>query len=125
MRGSDRKILVFDLPAKCFDVSIIAFNEGRQEVLSCNGQSDTGDLHDLDEVLQLTRKPCLQALRDAQIQSTQLDAIDLAGERTQDRRTVQHVEELFGLTPETLFDPEEIVAVGAAIWADFIAQQSG
>ncbi len=59
--------------------------------------------------------PCKKALQDARLKANQLDAVLLVGGMTRMPRVQQKVEEIFGMPPERGINPDEVVAVGAAI----------
>ncbi len=59
--------------------------------------------------------PCRQALADARIKASSLDAVLLVGGMTRMPRIQEKVAEIFGKVPERGVNPDEVVAVGAAI----------
>ena len=59
--------------------------------------------------------PCRQALEDARITPEELDAVLLVGGMTRMARVQEKVVEIFGKQPERGVNPDEVVAVGAAI----------
>ncbi|HRI00953.1 MAG TPA: molecular chaperone DnaK [Saprospiraceae bacterium] len=68
-----------------------------------------------DELVQRTLKPCIEALKDAGISKDQVDEIILVGGSTRIPKIQQVVEEFFGKKPNKGVNPDEVVAVGAAI----------
>lgn len=68
-----------------------------------------------DELVKRTLKPCEEALRDAGKSKNQIDEIILVGGSTRIPRIQQVVEEFFGKKPNKGVNPDEVVAVGAAI----------
>ncbi len=68
--------------------------------------------HDL---VQRTLKPCQEALKDAGLGKNDIDEIILVGGSTRIPRIQQAVEEFFGKKPNKSVNPDEVVAVGAAI----------
>ncbi len=68
--------------------------------------------HDL---VQRTLKPCQEALKDAGLSKGDIDEIILVGGSTRIPRIQQAVEEFFGKKPNKSVNPDEVVAVGAAI----------
>ncbi len=60
-------------------------------------------------------KPCLDALRDAGIEASKIEEVILVGGQTRMPAVVQKVRELFGKEPHQGVNPDEVVAVGAAI----------
>jgi molecular chaperone DnaK len=71
--------------------------------------------------LERTREPCLQALRDAGIQASELSDVVMVGGPTRLRVVQQVAESIFGKKPNTSVHPDEVVAAGAAIQADILA----
>ena len=59
--------------------------------------------------------PCRQALNDARLKPSDLDAVLLVGGMTRMPKVQEKVVELFGKQPERGINPDEVVAVGAAI----------
>ncbi len=75
-------------------------------------------IHDLVE---MTLAPCLAALADAGLSSEQVDEVVLVGGATRTPLVRRRVEELFGKVPHDELNPDEVVALGAAIQADILA----
>jgi molecular chaperone DnaK len=74
-----------------------------------------------EELLGRTREPCLQALRDAGVEPAQIQQVLLVGGSTRIPRVQQLVRELFGREPSKNVNPDEVVAVGAAIQGAVLA----
>lgn len=68
-----------------------------------------------DELVVRTMKPCEAALRDAGISKSDIDEIILVGGSTRIPKIQQVVEEFFGKKPNKGVNPDEVVAIGAAI----------
>jgi molecular chaperone DnaK len=68
-----------------------------------------------DDLIQSTIKPCEQALQDAGLQASEIDDVILVGGSTRIPAVQQIVERFFGKTPSKGVNPDEVVAVGAAI----------
>jgi molecular chaperone DnaK len=60
-------------------------------------------------------KPCRQALSDAQLQVSQIDEVILVGGSTRTPKVQQLVKEFFNKEPNKSVNPDEVVAIGAAI----------
>ncbi len=71
-------------------------------------------------VIERTLGPCLQALADAQLQPAQIDEVVLVGGSTRIPLVRRLVGELFGKTPHSELNPDEVVALGAAVQADIL-----
>ena len=71
----------------------------------------------VEDLIQRTVGPCRQALRDAGLEPRQIDEVVLVGGQTRTPRVQQVVQELFGKEPHKGVNPDEVVAIGAAIQA--------
>ncbi|MBE6318745.1 MAG: molecular chaperone DnaK [Bacteroidales bacterium] len=68
-----------------------------------------------DSLIQATIKPCQQALSDAGLSASDIDEVILVGGSTRIPAIQQIVEKFFGKAPSKGVNPDEVVAVGAAI----------
>ena len=68
-----------------------------------------------DKLIQATIKPCEQALKDADLTAKDIDEVILVGGSTRIPAIQQIVEKFFGKAPSKGVNPDEVVAVGAAI----------
>ena len=75
----------------------------------------------VDDLLQRTVPPVRQALSDAGIDPGKIDEVVLVGGSTRVPKVQQIVQELFGKEPHKGVNPDEVVAVGAAIQAGVLA----
>lgn len=66
-------------------------------------------------------KACRRALRDAGLAASELDAVVLVGGSTRIPMVRRRVAEFFGRAPLTDLDPDQVVAIGAALQADVLA----
>ena len=71
-------------------------------------------------IVDRTLEPCRQALADAQLDASQIDEVVLVGGSTRIPLVRRLVGELFGRTPHTELNPDEVVALGAAVQADIL-----
>jgi len=71
----------------------------------------------VDDLLQRSIGPCKQAMKDAGIDSSKIDEVVLVGGQTRMPKIQQLVKELFGKEPHKGVNPDEVVAIGAAIQA--------
>src|SRR5467141_665348 len=72
------------------------------------------------ELVERTLGPCRLALNDAGLTSSDLDEVVLVGGATRMPLVRQHVEALFGKQPHCELNPDEVVALGAAVQADIL-----
>jgi molecular chaperone DnaK len=75
----------------------------------------------IEDILQRSVAPCRQALADANVQPRDIDEVVLVGGSTRIPRVQQIVRELFGKEPHKGVNPDEVVAVGAAVQAGVLA----
>ena len=69
----------------------------------------------VEELVQRTVEPCKAALRDAGIQLNQIDEVILVGGMSRMPKIIETVKQLFGREPNRGVNPDEVVAIGAAI----------
>ena len=69
----------------------------------------------VDDLIEKTKQPCIQALKDAGLKAAEIDEVVLVGGMTRMPKVQQIVKELFGKEPHKGVNPDEVVAVGAAI----------
>ena len=75
----------------------------------------------VDEIVVRTLGPCRQALKDAGLETHDIEEVVLVGGSTRMPLVRQRVGEFFGRTPLTDIDPDEVVALGAAVQADTLS----
>src|ERR1700756_2959051 len=71
----------------------------------------------VDDLIQKTVDPCRQALKDAGISAGEINEVVLVGGMTRMPKVQDVVKQLFGKEPHKGVNPDEVVAVGAAIQA--------
>ena len=74
-----------------------------------------------DSLIQATVEPCRKALRDAGLQTSDIDEVLLVGGSTRIPAVQQIVERFFGKAPSKGVNPDEVVAVGACIQGGVLA----
>ncbi len=75
----------------------------------------------VEDILQRSVTPCQQALKDAGITADKIDEVVLVGGSTRIPRVQQIVKDLFHKEPHKGVNPDEVVAVGAAVQAGVLA----
>jgi molecular chaperone DnaK len=74
-----------------------------------------------DKLIRATAEPCKKALKDAGLTASQIDEVILVGGSTRIPAIQKMVEQLFGKAPSKGVNPDEVVAVGAAIQGGVLA----
>ncbi|HKW02390.1 MAG TPA: molecular chaperone DnaK [Vicinamibacterales bacterium] len=75
----------------------------------------------VDDLLQKSVGPCKQAMADAGVSAKDIDEVVLVGGSTRIPRVQQIVKELFGREPHKGVNPDEVVAIGAAVQAGVLS----
>ena len=75
----------------------------------------------VEDLVERTKGPCLQALKDSGLSADQIDEVILVGGSTRMPKVQEVVKELFGREPHRGVNPDEVVALGAAIQAGVLA----
>ena len=69
----------------------------------------------VDDLIRRTIEPCRAALRDAGLKASEIDEVILVGGMTRMPKVIETVKQFFGREPHRGVNPDEVVAVGAAI----------
>ena len=77
--------------------------------------------HLVNDLVEKTLAPCRQAIKDAGLSATDVDEVVLVGGSTRMPLVRQQVQALFGKTPHCELNPDEVVALGAAVQADILS----
>jgi molecular chaperone DnaK len=75
----------------------------------------------VDELIQRSLEPCRIAMKDAGVSATDIDEVILVGGQTRMPKVQEAVEKLFGKAPRRDVNPDEAVAVGAAVQGSVLA----
>ena len=75
----------------------------------------------IQPILDRTIAPCKQALKDAHLKPEQIDEVVLVGGSTRIPKVRALVQDLFRRTPHTDLNPDEVVALGAAVQANILS----
>jgi molecular chaperone DnaK len=73
------------------------------------------------DLIERTAEPCRQAMKDAGVTAKQIDEVILVGGQTRMPKVQELVRDLFGREPHKGVNPDEVVAVGAAVQAAVLA----
>jgi len=71
----------------------------------------------VEDLIERTLEPCRKALKDAGLKPSDIDEVILVGGQTRMPKIIETVKEFFGREPHKGVNPDEVVAVGAAIQA--------
>ena len=71
----------------------------------------------VDDLVQRTVDPCQKALKDAGLKASEIDEVILVGGMTRMPKIIDTVKDFFGRDPHRGVNPDEVVAIGAAIQA--------
>ena len=71
----------------------------------------------VDDLIQKTIEPCRAAMKDAGVTAGQIDEVILVGGMTRMPKVIEVVKQFFGKEPHKGVNPDEVVAIGAAIQA--------
>ena len=69
----------------------------------------------VDELIQRTLGPCRAALKDAGVSASEIDDVILVGGMTRMPKVIEAVKQFFGKEPARNVNPDEVVAIGAAV----------
>ncbi len=78
-----------------------------------------------ESILDRLKEPCRKALTDAKLSSSDIDEVLLVGGSTRIPKVQQIVQDIFGKTPNKSLNPDEVVAIGAAIQGAVLAGDAG
>jgi molecular chaperone DnaK len=100
------------------NLPFISMNAQTQSPLHLTMKLTRAKLESLvDDLIEKTKGPCMLALKDAGLKAAEVDEVVLVGGMTRMPKVQQIVKELFGREPHKGVNPDEVVAVGAAIQA--------
>src|ERR1700760_2861546 len=75
----------------------------------------------VEDIIQRSVEPCKKAMADAGVDAKKIDEVVLVGGQTRMPRIQQLVKDLFGKEPHKGVNPDEVVAIGAAVQAGVLA----
>lgn len=97
-------------------LAVIALPNGKYEKMWTRESMETLVM----DLVERTLLPCRHALKDAGLTASQIDEVVLVGGSTRMPLVWRKVEELFGKKPHSELNPDEVVALGAAVQADIL-----
>jgi molecular chaperone DnaK len=110
----DAKIALSAQPATKLDIELPGGNRYRREIT----REQFEQL--IQPILDRTVAPCKQALKDAKLKPEEIDQVVLVGGSTRIPKVRMLVQDLFKRTPHTDLNPDEVVALGAAVQANIL-----
>ena len=75
----------------------------------------------VEQLVERTRRPCERAIKDAKLKASEIDEVVLVGGMTRMPAVQAMVKEIFGKEPHKGVNPDEVVAIGAAIQGGILA----
>jgi Fe-S protein assembly chaperone HscA len=75
----------------------------------------------ISPIVERTLKPCRQAMKDAGLKPDAISEVVMVGGSTRIPLVRERVQELFGRVPHTELNPDEVVALGAAVQAEILS----
>jgi molecular chaperone DnaK len=101
-----------------YDINLPFISMNAQGPLHLNLKLTRAKLENLvEDLVNKTIGPCEQALKDAGLKKTDIDEVVLVGGMTRMPKVVEAVKEFFGREPHKGVNPDEVVALGAAVQA--------
>ncbi|APZ99398.1 molecular chaperone DnaK [Sphingopyxis sp. QXT-31] len=94
---------------------ITADANGPKHLVKTITRSDLEKL--VEDLVKRTLEPCKKAIKDAGVSASEIDEVVLVGGMTRMPRVREVVKDFFGKEPHTGVNPDEVVAIGAAIQA--------
>lgn len=79
----------------------------------------------VDDLVERTKQPCYKALKDSGYSAGDIDEVILVGGQTRMPKVQEIVKEIFGKEPHRGVNPDEVVAVGAAIQGGVLSGEEG
>jgi molecular chaperone DnaK len=110
----EAKIALSSQPTATLDVDLPGGQKYQREI--------TLEVFDqmIQPIIDRTVGPCKQALKDAGLKPEQIDEVVLVGGSTRIPKVRRLVQDLFGRGPHTDLNPDEVVALGAAVQANIL-----
>ncbi len=110
----EAKIVLSSQPSAELDVDLPDGKKYQREITRENFEQM------IQPIIDRTVGPCKQALKDAGLKPEQIDEVVLVGGSTRIPKVRRLVQDLFGRVPHTDLNPDEVVALGAAVQAHIL-----
>lgn len=108
--------------AQTAEINLPFLDQGEDGPINFEYSLTRAKLEDLvKDFIERTAKPCEQALKDAKITAKDVDEVILVGGMTRMPAVIEKVKSIFGKDPMQGVNPDEVVAVGAAIQGGVLA----
>jgi molecular chaperone DnaK len=78
-----------------------------------------------ESIFERLRQPCLKAIQDAKLETREIAEVLMVGGSTRIPKVQQMVQEIFGKAPNRSLNPDEVVALGAAVQGAVLAGDAG
>jgi molecular chaperone DnaK len=111
----EAKIALSSQPATKLDIELLGGKRYQREIT----RSQFEQL--IQPIIDRTAGPCRQAMKDAGMKPEQIDEVVLVGGSTRIPKVRELVEQMFQRTPHTDLNPDEVVALGAAVQAHILS----
>ncbi len=106
------------------NLPFITMRDGQPEHLDMNITRSTYE-HLVDDLVERTMKPVDNAMKDAGVKKNEIDKVILVGGSTRMPIIVESIEKRLGIKPYQGINPDEAVAIGAALQAGILSGEEG
>ena len=111
----DAKIALSSQPSTSLDVELASVKRYQREITRAQFEQL------IQPIIDRTIGPCKQAMKDAGLKPEQIDEVVLVGGSTRIPKVRALVEDMFHRKPHTDLNPDEVVALGAAVQANILS----
>ena len=118
------KIELSSSPSAQVNLPFITMRDGQPEHLDMNITRSTYE-HLVNDLVERTMKPVDNAMKDAGVKKSEIDKVILVGGSTRMPIIVESIEKRLGIKPFQGINPDEAVAVGAALQAGILSGEEG
>ena len=118
------KIELSSSPSAQVNLPFITMRDGQPEHLDMNITRSTYE-HLVNDLVERTMKPVDNAMKDAGVKKSEIDKVILVGGSTRMPIIVESIEKRLGIKPFQGINPDEAVAIGAALQAGILSGEEG